>query len=134
MLIHLGILDLTSAPGALSTSYHQLDPEKLLSKAGPMSDVIAKLPKEPPGTGPALTIEEAYMLRAAAIDACELIIEAAHSSNTIAIADQELAQHTHDHIKQMSLRELDLWLWGVAKDRPDYHRLERFSLTDTVMF
>lgn len=136
MLVHLGVLDLSSAPGSLGTAFpsHSAELETLLGEAQPKSDVIVSLPKEPPIAGPSLTVKESFILRAAAIDACEQIIECARSLDASNLGDCRMPQEILDRLKGMTLQELDLWLWGVAKDRSDYRRLERFSVTDTIMF
>jgi hypothetical protein len=80
--------------------------------------------------GPVLTTDQSYILRAAAINACQLIIESAHELDASLLPnDQSL-----DWIKGISLPELDMWIWAVAKDRADYKELERFVLRDTVFF
>lgn len=81
------------------------------------------LPKE----GPILTETQAYMLRAAAIDACELIIDEARNTGD---ADGGVM----DWVRDIQLPELDMWIWAVAKDRRDYRELPRFSLRNTEFF
>lgn len=92
-------------------------------------EVIAKLPREPPTNGPILDNRESYILRASAIDACSMIVEVAHSLNS-----PELPPEVVSWMKSITLPDLDMWLWAVAKDRPDYRSLERFVVKDTVMF
>ena len=76
-----------------------------------------------------LTAEQAYILRAAAIDACELIVEYAHSMDAAELEDRGL-----EWLREITLPDLDTWLWAVAKDRPDYRKLERFVLRNTLFF
>ena len=127
LLVHLGVLDLSRASSGLhdmfSTESDKL--EKLLGKPDPTGDIVAALPKEPPIDGPTLSTEQAYILRAAAVDACEMIIEVAHSLDSAQVPNW---------FKDIKLPDLDMWLWSVAKDRSDYRRLPRFVLRDTVMF
>lgn len=78
--------------------------------------------------GPVLTIDQSYVLRAAAIDACELIVDTAHS------LDKTTLGPGLEWITDITLLQLDMWLWSVAKDRSDYRELERFVLRDTVFF
>ncbi len=92
--------------------------------------VVAALPKSPPKDGPSLTEEQACRLRAAAIDACEMIIEVAHE---VASGKGHDGQSL-EWMKDIKLPDIDMWLWAVAKDRPDYRSLERFVLRGTVMF
>jgi hypothetical protein len=80
--------------------------------------------KEETKEGPILNNEQAYILRAAAIDACELIVHAARAGNGIKEA----------WVKTLTLPELNRWLCAVAKDREDYRILDKFVLTDTVFF
>ncbi|KAH8119355.1 hypothetical protein DFH11DRAFT_1564562 [Phellopilus nigrolimitatus] len=136
MLVHLGVLDLSSASAPLASAFSDdsADLEKLLAKAEPRGEVIAKLPRELPEEGPALNIEQAYILRAAAIDACEMMLEIAHSLDASTVQASGAPPDTLEWMKKMTLQEIDMWLWAVAKDRPDYRRLKRFSLRDTVMF
>ncbi|KAG6866612.1 hypothetical protein C0991_000722 [Blastosporella zonata] len=127
MLVHLGVIDLSNSPGLSSLfpgagSVESLKP-LLAVYSGPES-----VPKVVPQEGPNLTVEQAYTLRAAAIDACELMAEAARSISTLP-DDGSL-----DWVKELSLPDLDMWLWAVAKDRPDYRQLERFVLKDTIFF
>ncbi|KAI5123987.1 hypothetical protein M0805_006398 [Coniferiporia weirii] len=136
MLIHLGVLDLSSASASLDSAFpdHSADLRNLLAGAQPPGEIIAKLPKELPIDGPALNVEQAYILRAAAIDACEMIVEVAHSLEASEIEAFGAPSDTLQWMKKITLQETDMWLWAVAKDRPDYRRLMRFSLRDTVMF
>ena len=133
MLVHLGVLNLSAAPGSLSTVFKLKDLDKLLESAQMKSDVIARLPK-PPKAGPTVTVEESYILRAAAIDACERMVVIARDLDDNAFSGAKISEKLADHVRNINTRELDLWLWGVAKGRLDYRELERFSLMDTVMF
>ena len=78
--------------------------------------------------GPVLTEEQSYILRAAALDACERIIQVART------LDEDGLHMDQKWIRNITLPELDLWLWAVAKDRTDYRELERFVERDTVFF
>lgn len=127
MLVHLGVIDLSesSLSDIFPTNLGMLL-ERSPTEGQPV--VVAALPKSPPKDGPSLTEDQACRLRAAAVDACEMIVEVAH----------ELASGGgHDSLEWMrdiTVPDIDLWLWAVAKDRPDYRALERFVLRDTVMF
>ena len=133
LLIHLGVIDLRTADASLRLP--QLFPEAqnperlgaLLAAAQPEEPVVAKI-KSVPDEGPLLTVEQAYVLRAAAIDACELIVQYAKTLD-VSGATEDLSW-----MKNMTLPELDAWVWAVAKDRPDYRKLERFALRDTAYF
>jgi hypothetical protein len=70
------------------------------------------------GAGRELTTEEAYLARAAAVVACERIVQKAHS------------QETFPH---MTEGELDVYLWRLGKEG-EYRKIVRLQLQDTVMF
>ncbi|KAG6832495.1 hypothetical protein H0H87_001420 [Tephrocybe sp. NHM501043] len=127
MLVHLGVIDLSSSPVLSSffpgaESAENLKP-LLAAYTGPESSPQVVLQE-----GPILNVDQAYVLRAAAIDACELIVEAAHTLGPLP-NDGSL-----NWLKELSLLDLDMWIWAVAKDRPDYRQLERFALKDTIFF
>ena len=122
MLVHLGIIDLSSATPGLGELFLDVDANALLQPATSAGETAKGVPKE----GPVLTSEQSYSLRAAAIYACEVIVSTARG---LAIADQDLLW-----INSITLPELDGWLWAGAKDRVDYRRLGRFSLINTEFF
>lgn len=123
MLIHLGIIDLSTSNPALGlTGIFPGCIDALLGPAPPKDTQ----PKEVPKEGPVLTTYQAYILRAAAVEACEEIVKA---SRSLQITDDALAW-----INSVTLPELDAWLWAGAKDRVDYRRLERFVTKDTEFF
>jgi hypothetical protein len=130
LLIHLGVIDLSSASHGLECKFldaSSLDKVgSLLAEASP-STHADKAPKTIPPEGPTLTVDQSYILRAAAIHACKLIVDVARSP------DIELPENL-GWIRDITLPLLDMWLWSVAKDRPDYRQLERFSLKNTVFF
>ena len=136
MLIHLGVLDISECPHIPSSLFpnHSSELQRLLAKAAEGTEIVAKMPKEPPPEGPALTENQSYILRAAAIDACEMIAVVAHSLDRAKIESVGAPESTLEWMHSMTLQDLDIWLWSVAKDRPDYRKLERFSLKNTVMF
>ncbi|KAG0704661.1 hypothetical protein DFH29DRAFT_910378 [Suillus ampliporus] len=131
LLVHLGVLDLS---GATSHGLHTLFPgaesedkiTALLSLPPEASQVAQVTKKTPPKDGPVLTKEQAYILRAAAVHACEKIVEYARGEGQL--------NEEEKWLKDITLPELDIWLWAVAKDRPDYRKLERFVLRGTVAF
>lgn len=130
MLVHLGVIDLSectagSLKGIFLDSKDQLN---ALLSSGPVPGDTPGVNKAPPKEGPHLSKEEAFVLRASAVDACELIVEAAHS---IVVPEDEEKQAWLRNIK---LPQLDGWLWAVAKDRLDYRSLERFVETATVFY
>ncbi|KAF9264203.1 hypothetical protein L218DRAFT_1076750 [Marasmius fiardii PR-910] len=123
LLIHLGVLDITSSrnlsglfPGARETYMALLEAplSTAMDDSAPLKD------------GPVLSVDQAFILRAAAIDACEVIVEMARTFKV----DPSL-----EWIKSITLPDIDGWLWSIAKERKDYRKkLERFVLRDTVFF
>lgn len=135
MLVHLSVIDLsTSVP-----SLHLRDLFPNAEKRETLTELLSASPHEQskdqslktsPKEGPILTTEQAFILRASAIDACELIVDAAKSWPTEMLADRE----DIGWIKDITLPEIDAWIWAVAKDRADYRALERFALRATPYF
>lgn len=121
ILVHLGIIDLSSAALGLDKLFPNIDADALLRHV-----ISVETTKSIPKEGPVLTPEQSYALRAAAIHACEVVVSAARS---LTIVDQNLLW-----VNSITLPELDGWLWAGAKDRADYRRLGRFSLVNTEFF
>jgi len=134
MLIHLGVLDLSHAPG-LNTLFPGANSEKSLQSLlgpAPKARVDQQITlhttiKE----GPSLSNAQAFKLRAAAIDACEMIVSQARS---LSVSEPEEKQELPAWIREITLQDLDMWLWSIAKDRPDYRALERYAQRDTVFY
>ncbi|KIJ39849.1 hypothetical protein M422DRAFT_32453 [Sphaerobolus stellatus SS14] len=127
ILVHLGVIDLSNAklPSVPPSFKAQSNLDTLLDVAPKLSpEELKKLKNLKPKEGPILTVDDSYVLRAAAIDACEIILEEAHK-----IEAEEFAW-----LKKLTLPQLDAWLWAGAKDRPDYRELERFVFRDTNFF
>ena len=127
LLIHLGVIDLSSASHGLESKFlNAASPDRLnslLAEASSPTETDKDLKSIPP-EGPILTVDQAYILRAAAIDACEQIVNVACS----------LEAQKFEWIRDITPPLLDIWLWSVAKDRLDYRELERFALKDTIFF
>jgi hypothetical protein len=123
MLVHLGIIELPEGSSLTRHFPERNSPDVLesLLQDNPESGSVALKETKDVKDGAVLTSSEAYILRAAAIDACEIIVSIA----------QRLPE---DLYQQLCLADLDMWLWAVAKDRPDYRALPRFVLRDTVFF
>lgn len=143
MLVHLGVIDLSESNPALEL--RELFPAAGTSEV--VNTLLAKfaqperLPesaaapeerkKEIPDEGPVLSVAQAFVLRAAAIHACERIVEV---TRTLDLQEEGRAAEDLEWLKEVTLPDVDGWLWAVAKDRPDYRRLKRFVLLDTVLF
>jgi hypothetical protein len=146
ILIHLGVIDLSSttsctlalanlfpaidgAAAAATASVPAADPAVRLLAAAPEPRAQARMAEEvvvPVVNGPILTPAQSYVLRAAAIEACERIVSHAHAMGA--------AGRGAPWLKDLTLPDLDNWLWAVAKDRPDYRALPRFVLRNTPFF
>jgi len=127
MLVHLGIIELShSTSSSLVEAFKSSkNINSLLDPAPtPSLDEIQARKRNIPREGPVLTEQDAYILRASAIDACDFIVQEARNAT-----GQEW-----DWLRNLTLPELDAWLWAGAKDRPDYRELERFSLRNTLYF
>ena len=121
MLVHLGVIDLSASPSLNSLFTEASEVEKLLT-----NPVAAERTSVRRREGPVVNKEQSFILRAAAIDACELIVATA----------KRLGETAPDRVwmKGMELSELDAWLWQYSKDRDDYRELDRFVDRDTVFF
>lgn len=129
MLVHLGILDLSASTlpnlrtkfGILTVAENlNYDPTKESDETGAAAG--DKERDADLAEGPEVTEEEAYVLRAAAIDACQMIVDA--------VSDQGTHQLT------LPLPELDAWLWSVAKEGRRFRmKLVRFrQVAPCVMY
>jgi hypothetical protein len=130
LLVHLGVVDISSSSPLLPLLLPWVPTDETLTPllaAAPGGDSLNESPKK---EGPILTSDQAYILRAAAIDACELIVRSARSLDVPTSPEGESLQW----INEITLPGLDMWLWAVAKDRHDYRMLERFVQKDTVFF
>ena len=131
LLIHLGVIDLSGSPSLSSLFPDAFSDENLTCLLGSSPTTVKSAqsgPKAVPKEGPIVTADQAYTLRAAAIDACEIIVETAQS-----LTDEEKVQGA-EWISKVILPELDMWIWSIAKDRSDYRALERFAALDTIFF
>lgn len=135
MLVHLGALDVSqSTYTAHRSAFAKLDVEGNLvyipmdvqeGAGGQDSGGSLQVPEVE--EGPVLNEEEAYALRAAAVDVCELLVETAKKL--------ELGNHHEEDkwVKNLTLPELDGWLWAVAKEGR-LRSLTRFAQPGTVMY
>ena len=135
ILIHFGIIDLSTAAPALAALFPGAGADdstlSALFAAAPEpkpSHVSAgrAAKKTAPVDGPTPTPAQSYVLRAAAVEACERIV--AHARTMCA------AGRGVPWLGDITLPDLDNWLWAVAKDRADYRALPRFALRNTLFF
>jgi hypothetical protein len=155
ILIHMGIVDLSTAAPALANLFQvgggrgsgdaavaaaatgaaNHDPAHtpaLLLAAAPEPTAPPARIGTVPVDGPTPTPAQAYVLRAAAIDACERIVARAHAMGSDGASSGQ--QRAPPWLKDVTLPDLDIWLWAVAKDRADYRALPRFALRNTPFF
>jgi hypothetical protein len=128
LLVHLGVIDLSASPSLSHLFPDAGNAEKLtrLLEAAPPAAESSVKTKQASLEGPAVTLEQAYILRAAAVDACELIVEFAQTCPSLG--------HGHEWIKSITLPDLSRRLLSLARGREDYRELERFVLRNTVFF
>lgn len=126
MLVHFGVIDLSAVsreeyPGLAGVfKSATAETRSVFAYDESHGDTLSE--------GPRVTESEAYVLRAAAVDACELIISCAQNMSP---SSPESTQLLLDSITAVGL---DGWIWSVAKDRADYRHLSRFVLRNTVFF
>lgn len=132
MLVHLGVLDVSqSAYAAHRSAFAKLDVEGNLAytptvvQGGAVGQGSHKLPEVE--EGPVFNEEEAYALRAAAVDACELLVKTAKKLH--------LESHPEENkwMENLTLPGLDGWLWAVAKEGR-LRSLSRFAQPGTAMY
>lgn len=139
LLVHLGVIDLTTSDPSFKLTSLFPDAQKpehlnpLLEIAESVGKGSARL-KEVPEEGPTLSTEQAFVLRAAAIDACDLITEVARNLGDEEIEARSIRGEDVTWLKNITPPQVDAWIWAVAKDREDYRRLERFVLRNTPYF
>jgi len=137
MLIYFGILDLSQCAEPLRTTFPSVELAPLLRESQPSEDGRKRDSAFRPkvvADGPTLSSEDAYALRAAAIDACEVIVRVAREIGDASHGDGTLDAAERALLRQMTLPEVDGWIWAVAKDRSDYRLLPRFVQRGTVFF
>jgi len=162
ILIHLGIIDLSTAapafarlfPASITTTATRTttrntatttpsgDPAlssttaPLLLPASPEQAAAKAAVSTPVVDGPVLTPTQSYVLRAAAIEACERVVAHARAMSAAGHHDGGAGVNKGGApwLKDVSLPDLDIWLWAVAKDRADYRALPRFVLRNTPFF
>ena len=128
ILVHLGIINLATGRrehltktflAQSSTAEALLSPEsEIQGQQGPTSDLIE---------GPTLFAQDAYIIRAAAVTACETILRLARD---ITVAEGQYG----DEVRNMSETQLDGWLWSISKKNAVFRALPRFVQTSTPFF
>ncbi|PPQ99705.1 hypothetical protein CVT24_009688 [Panaeolus cyanescens] len=126
LLIHLGVVDISACQSLSGLFPHAGSSETLetLLAAAPVNTSPTET-KKVPAEGPLITENQSFILRAAAIHACELIVQIAHELEV---------QDDQKWINEITLPDLDMWLWSIAKDRADYRALPRMAAQNTIYF
>lgn len=126
LLVRLGIIDLSNS--SLSQHFPGLDGPELVGSL---------LDAEPQGSlpttkgledGPTLTSDEAFILRAAAIDACEMIVTQARSISSVASEEGS----SLGWLRSITSQQLGAWLVRAVEERSDFRQLPMFVAKDTV--
>jgi len=120
MLVHFGILEIGSAnlPN-LREAFGAPEVTENLNYVPPTGErKKASIVESEMAQGPELSMEEAYVMRAAALDACEMIVQEAKGISTK--PDQAALMSSVD------LPGIDGWLWSVAKEGRMRSKLSRF--------
>ncbi|KAJ3181594.1 hypothetical protein HDU85_003536 [Gaertneriomyces sp. JEL0708] len=120
MLVDLGIVDLSECKLA---KLQQWGKESISLRNRIAQGEGANLPKVV--EGPRLTREEAYVVRAAAVDAGQVVIKRA----------KELGKEASlEWLGTMTEADLDGYLWSVAKDDPLLRKIPRMVERNTIMY
>jgi len=127
LLIHLGVINISSSQSLASLFPGVGLEDNLKILLGPGSSANNDTTPNICQKGPVLNLNQAYTLRAAAIDACELLVDAAHL-----LHDEGKDMPTW--LKEITLSQLTMWLWAVAEDRPEYRVLGWFTVQGTTFF
>jgi len=122
MLVYFGVINLDACKlSKLQSTFPTVKISSLLKQAGSDSQ---KVNAEDLREGPLLDAQEAYVLRAASVLACERMAVIAH----------EMGEDSHEWVATIRPSQLDMWFWSVAKDRADYRTLPRFAERNTVFY
>ncbi|PWN42446.1 hypothetical protein IE81DRAFT_290241 [Ceraceosorus guamensis] len=122
MLIQLGILDTSN----VSSSFAALKAFRPV-RAPETDSKGAKAQHEAVEEGPRLSAEEAYVIRASALDAGSFIVKRAHE-----IAQQDAPKY--EWLGALTEADLDGYLWSVAKDDASLRRVPRLVERGTIMY
>lgn len=126
LLIHLGVINISSSQSLASLFPGAGSEDNLKSLLDPASSANNDTTPICRG-GPLLNLNQAYTLRAAAIDACELLVDAAHLLH-------DGGKDLPTWLEEVTLSQLNMWLCAVAEDRPEYRALGWFTVQGTSFF
>lgn len=115
MCVHLGLLDLSQCS------------EEALVQWGQTSTVQKNNKHVGVIQGPILTISQAYIVRAAALDAGVKVVQRARD---LAVQQPERFAWLHNFNEV----DLDGYLWSVAKDDPELRSVPRMVEKGTIMY
>ncbi|CEH13493.1 hypothetical protein CBOM_01413 [Ceraceosorus bombacis] len=117
MLIQLGLLDTSN----VSSSFANLKAFRPVRVRAPHTDSEgAKAQHEAVEEGPRLSAEEAYVIRASALDAGSFIVKRAHE-----LAQQDAPKY--EWLGALTEADLDGYLWSVAKDDASLRQVPRLT-------
>lgn len=143
MLVHLGIIDLSECHVKALKEWGK---EVVIAKAERSQQQKAQGEAEGEGEstkrktevvkGPELTKDEAYIIRAAALDAGEKIKRRAiHlASSSLSSSSGEADKLDLAWLNQMNEVDIDGYLWSVAKDDKELRKVPRLVERSTVMY
>ncbi|KAK0550549.1 hypothetical protein OC846_002385 [Tilletia horrida] len=131
MLMHYRILRMgDGAPAALSSwakqAQAEISDQSEQSQAAAAAAAAAAAPGQYPVEGPRLSKEDAYRVRAAALDAGTAIVD---RIKVLVASDQSLSWLTN-----VTEADIDGYLWTVAKDNPTLRKVPRLVERGTVMY
>ncbi|KAF8659217.1 hypothetical protein AX16_001878 [Volvariella volvacea WC 439] len=135
MLVYLGVMDTTSTDlPSLNNAFKSADSAERLAELLSAPEAVSTSPADlslPPRDGPHLPVVSSYVLRAAAIDTCQLIADYAR---TLEPGVTDADGNSLDWIREITPFEIGHWLVNIAKYRKGYRELGRFVAEDTVYF
>jgi hypothetical protein len=123
MLVYFGIINLGECKFLnLRSAFLEVERSVLLKRSVQGDQAIKP---EDLKEGPLLGSQEAFVLRAAGVTACDRMASIAQGLGKDA---------PHAWMPKVRPSQLDMWLWSVAKDRTDYRILPRFAERNTVFY
>ncbi|KAJ9093699.1 hypothetical protein QFC21_006295 [Naganishia friedmannii] len=132
MSVHLGFVDLSECTLPALRAWGATSTATTASTAdADQSTEATKGGRKKIQEGPSLTRAEAYVVRAATVDAGRIAVERAHALAAPAASDGDNAL---GWLAQMTEADLDGYLWSVAKDDPELRKVPRMVELGTIMY
>ncbi|KAH8088998.1 hypothetical protein HD553DRAFT_152935 [Filobasidium floriforme] len=123
MLVHLEILDLSSCTVPTLSSWNTSANEFRVSVKGKTKEELDGIPKHV--DGPRVMAQEAYTVRAAALDAGKVILERVREIE---------GREGFGWLGTVDEADIDGYLWAVAKDDPVLRKVPRMVERNTIMY